>query len=205
MTTLFCIDFDETLSNTDRLRADIEAGVMAIGGEELAATYKEAYERVRAEQGTVRMPLVLRETTADTEVHRRLAKLINELPYQDYIYPGSEDAVRHLKGQGKVVLFSDGDAFFQAQKIYATSIPGLVDGVVILPKKIDYFDELEGFYAADKYVFVDDKQKVLDAAKEYFGERATAVLVRQGRYAKSAAESSADYSFDSIGQVTSLF
>lgn len=209
MTTLFCFDFDETLSNTDRLRADLEAGITAIGGEGLTIIYKKAYEQVREEQGTVRMPLVLRavaeRSNLGPDVHRSLARMIHELPYQNYIYPGSEEAVRQLKALGKVILFSDGDAFFQAQKVYATSIANLVDEVVILPNKVSYFNELEGFWPTDRYVFIDDKQRVLDAAKQYFGDRAVTVLVKQGRYAQSSQEPLADYSVDSIGEVAQLF
>lgn len=209
MTTLFCIDFDETLSNTDRLRAELLEAIRQLGGKGLATAYQEAYEAVREKHGVPRMPLILQaaaeQAGAGHETHRQLAELFHAFPYGDYIYPGAEQAILHLKQRGHVVLFSDGDAFFQSQKIYATRVAALASSVIILPKKTDYFDELAGFWPAEHYVFIDDKQKVLDAAKNYFGEQATTVLVRQGRYADASVPSTADMNVTTIAEVVELF
>lgn len=202
MSTLFCFDFDETLSNTDRLKADIVEGVHQIGGEELVEAYKKSYEAVRAEHGTVRMPLVIEATAArNIEVHHKLADLFRTLPYEEYVYPDAKEVIMYLKNQGRVIIFSDGDAFFQPQKIYTTSLAVLVDGVIILPQKTEYFADLAAYLPAEKYVFIDDKQRVLDAAKAHFGERATTVHVRQGQYAQEDAPLTADISVMSIGEV----
>jgi len=207
--TIFCIDFDETLLNTDRLRADIEQGIGHLGGEQLVAAYQKAYEAVREKYGGVSIPHVLREVAGHSgtgpEVHHQLAELFHSFPYEQYVYPGAVETITQLKTQGRVIIFSDGDAFFHPQKIYATSLARLVDAVVILPKKVDCFSELTGYYPAEMYIFIDDKQKVLDAAKEYFGEKSTTVLVRQGRYATEAQSSTADMSVAAIGEVAALF
>ena len=208
MTTLFCLDFDETLSNTDRLRAELEAAIDTIGGKDLLLAYKNAYEQVRKEQGTVRMPLVIRDTAAQfgigSDIHLQLANLLHTLPYQEYIYPGVTELIARLKERGQVVVFSDGDAFYQAEKIQSSPVADLVDAVVILPNKVDYFAELEGYWPADRYVFVDDKQRVLDAAKLFFGDKAITVLVKQGRYAENG-EPSADIVVSNIGEVAERF
>lgn len=207
MTTVFCLDFDETLSNTDRLRADLVGHMRGMGGESLATAYEEAYEAVRAEHGAVSMSRVLQATSeragGGRELHRRLAELLHTFSYQEYLYPGAEDTIHQLKKEGEVVILSDGDAFFQPQKIYATSVAQLVDGIVIVPHKVDRFAELTGYWPADRYVFIDDKQRVLDAAKQYFGERATTVLVQQGRYAADATPT-ADICVPSIAAVADV-
>lgn len=207
-TTLFCLDFDETLSNTDRLRAGLTEGVRRIGSEELAAAYLEAYETVRKKHGGVSIPLVLKELkdqiSIQPETHYQLAELFHTFPYHDYLYPGAEKVVTHLKQQGKVIIFSDGDAFFQPQKIHATPIAALVDGIVILSNKTDYLNEVAGYWPAVRYVFIDDKQHVLDAAKKHFGKKATTILVRQGRYATTTKASAADLSAASIADVPGL-
>lgn len=203
------MDFDETLSNTDRLRADLLSALRRFGGEQLATDYLNAYEITRKEHGTPRIPLVLKTLVERSllvpGVHRELARIFHDFPYGEYLYPGAEHTVGHLKKQGCVLILSDGDAFFQPQKIFATSIPNLVDGVIILPNKVDYFNDLAGYWPADRYVFIDDKQRVLDAAKRYFGRQATTVLVQQGRYVDAASESSADMSAPTIADVTDLF
>ena len=206
---VFCVDFDETLSNTDRLRTDIAQGVRRIGGEELETAYLTAYETVREQHGAVRIPLVLKAIAEQADINlttrRQLADMFHAIPYQDYLYPGAEELIAQLTKQGKAIIFSDGDAFFQSQKIYSTRAAALADAVIILTDKTKYFADLEGYYPADKYVFIDDKQRVLDAAKGHFGERCTTVLVQQGRYLDSSQLSSADFSVGTVGEVASLF
>lgn len=203
--TVFCLDFDETLMNTDRLRADLETAITRLGGESLLATYQEAYESVRREQGGVSIPMALRALSGKTEIQVQLAEIFHTFPYQDYLYPGTEEVIMHLKKQGSVLILSDGDAFFQPQKIYATSLARYVDSVIVLPSKVDRFDELASYYPAEHYVFIDDKQKVLDAAKKHFGGKVTTVLAIQGRYATTADPLAADLSVKNIADVVSLF
>lgn len=208
-TTLFCLDFDETLFNTDRLRADLAESIHRLGGEGLADAYEAAYEAVRHERDGVSIPLVLsalgERSEVDEGARRRLAELFHAHPYQEYVYTGAEAAIAHLKERGRAIIFSDGDAFFQPQKIYATTLSTLVDGIIILPSKITFLKELAGYWPADQYVFIDDKQRVLNSAKEYFGEKTTTVFVKQGRYAGAATPSTADLSASSIADVPGLF
>lgn len=206
--TVFCIDFDETLSATDRLRVELAASIRQIGGEALESAYTESYEAVRQEYGAVRIPLVLKKIAEHHEIsletHRQLAELFHAMPYQDFLYPGAEELVVRLKEQGKVIIFSDGDSFFQPQKIYATSIARAADAVIVLIDKTKHFADLEGYYPAERYAFIDDKQRVLDAAKNYFGERCTTVHVRQGRYVEASQVSTADFNVDAVSDVANV-
>ena len=207
--TVFCIDFDETLSSTDQLRADIAQAVRRIGGEELGTAYQVAYETVRKQHGAVRIPLVLQaiaeQTDIDSTTIKQLADMFHTIPYQSYLYPGAEELIARLKKHSKVIIFSDGDAFFQPQKIYSTRVADIVDAVIILTDKTKHFADLEGYYPAERYVFIDDKQRVLDAAKSHFGDRCTTVLVQQGRYVDSSQLSTADLSVSTISDATNLF
>lgn len=194
--------------NTDRLRTDLLSSIRSIGNEELATTYLEAYEATRAEHGVPRIPLVLKTMVKrynlTHDLHNQLAAMFHTFPYQSYIYAGAEQALEYLKQFGRVIILSDGDSLFQSQKVYKTTIASLVDDIIILPNKIAYFDDLSGYYPAKQYVFIDDKQKVLDAARTYFKEQATTILVQQGRYADMVRESAADTVIASIADIPSL-
>ena len=44
-------------------------------------------------------------------------------------------------------------------------------------------DDVERRFPADRYVFIDDKLRLLTAIKHIWGSRVTTVFVRQGHYA----------------------
>lgn len=185
-TTLFCVDFDETLFRTDRLKADLAKAIEAQFSPEVAEQYQAAYEATRG-RGGISIPLVLAELRSQKSMPARdftkLADLFHTFPYQQYVYEGAEAALMHLKTLGTVIILSDGDELFQTKKIYATSLAHMVDHVVVVPNKVEYFMQLQGFYPADTYVFIDDKARVLDSVHQYFGTKAKTVHVRQGQYA----------------------
>lgn len=205
---LFCVDFDETLFHTDHLRADLAEAIKARLSPEIAQHYEAIYEETRG-RGGISIPLVLSELKTRNSVTAaelaRLADLFHTFPYQQYVYGGAEAALMHLKTLGTVLIFSDGDEFFQVKKINATSLAHIADQVIVVPNKIEYFPQLEGFYPSDHYVFIDDKARVLDSAQQYFGIQAKTVHVRQGRYATAEPEHTPTITLDSIAAIDQSF
>jgi hypothetical protein len=67
---------------------------------------------------------------------------------------------------------------------------------------------VEAHYAADHYVLVDDKLRILSAVKRIWRERVTTVFVRQGHYAHDrrvlARFPAADVTIDRIGDLLEL-
>ena len=49
--------------------------------------------------------------------------------------------------------------------------------------KEEELDDVEQRYPAEHYVLVDDKLRILAAAKQFWGSRVTTIFVRQGHYA----------------------
>lgn len=206
--SVFCVDFDETLFHTDRLRADVVEAIKTQLSPEVAEQYQAVYEETR-ERGGISIPLVLRELQARNVVTirdlRALAEMFHTFPYQQYVYEGAEAALMHLKSLGTVIILSDGDEFFQVKKIYATSLAQMVDQVVVVPNKVEYFPQLEGFYPADAYVFVDDKARVLDNVHQCFGGGAKTVHVRQGRHALADPAERPSRTIHSIAEIDQSF
>jgi hypothetical protein len=81
-----------------------------------------------------------------------------------------------------------------------------VDGdvLVYVHKELE-LDDVEQRYPAERYVLVDDKLRILTAAKEFWGERVTTVLPRQGQFANdpeiAAAYPAADITIERIGEL----
>jgi hypothetical protein len=57
------------------------------------------------------------------------------------------------------------------------------DNIMIFVHKEECLDDVERLYPAKHYVLIDDKLRILDVVKKYWGERVTTVFPRQGHYA----------------------
>ena len=94
------------------------------------------------------------------------------------------DVLAHLRSLGPTVVLTDGDAVFQPHKVVQAGIAKAVAGnvLVYIHKELS-LDDVERRYPADRYVLVDDKLRILTAAKAFWGERVTTVLPLQGQFA----------------------
>ena len=67
---------------------------------------------------------------------------------------------------------------------------------------------MERRYPAEQYVLVDDKVRILAAAKRHWGDRVTTVLPLQGQFANDAdlvgAHPSPDVTVDAVGDLLDL-
>jgi hypothetical protein len=83
-----------------------------------------------------------------------------------------------------VVIVSDGDVVFQPRKIERSGLCEAVEGrlLVYIHKERDLPD-VERHFPAQHYVILDDKPRILAAAKKMWKDRVTSIFVRQGRHA----------------------
>jgi FMN phosphatase YigB (HAD superfamily) len=180
-------DVDNTLLNNDRVQADLSVHIGVEHGEAARQRYWEIFEQLRAELGYADYLGALERYRIEDLHDPRLLRISNWLvdyPFDERLYPGALDAIRHAKQWGPVVILSDGDAVFQPRKVERSGLWREVDGhVLIYVHKEDELDDVERLYPARRYVLIDDKLRILDAVKRSWGERVTTVFPRQGRYA----------------------
>jgi len=137
------------------------------------------------------------------------ARFLLEYPFEERLYAGALDALAHLRTCGPTVVVTDGDAIFQPRKVERAGIATAVDGhaLVYVHKELS-LDDVERRYPADRYVLVDDKLRILTAAKQFWGERVTTVLPLQGQFATdpeiAAAHPAADLTIAGIGDLVDL-
>jgi hypothetical protein len=106
----------------------------------------------------------------------------------------------YLQSLGPTVVLTDGDAVFQPHKIACAGIWEAVRGeVLVYVHKEAELDDVERRYPSDRYVLVDDKPRILAAAKEHWGERVTTVLPLQGQFA--AAGGAADLTIERLADL----
>lgn len=184
---VFFIDVDNTLINNDQVKTDVENSMKALIGDERAARFWGVYEQVRHDMDGVDIPMTLTKVEpeyTDKVLYRKLYRLWMDFPYPDYIYPGVFEVLEYLRTFAQPVILSDGDASFQLRKIVLSGISKAVEGnVMIYLHKDHHFEDIALAFPAYHYVMVEDKPNLLAAGKDYFEDRITTVLVKQGKYA----------------------
>ncbi|MDB5078401.1 MAG: hypothetical protein JWP00_325 [Chloroflexi bacterium] len=204
----FMLDVDNTLINNDQVKTDVSNQMRELIGEEKAARFWQLYEEVRQETDVVDIPMTLKRIEPeipDKAQFHLLYRLWNDFPYRKYIYPGVFEVLAYLNTIGRPIILSDGDPSFQLRKIVTSGLARAVNGdVLIYAHKEHHLEDIELALPAYHYVMVEDKPSLLNAMKEYFEERITTVLVKQGKYAhdpKELAQARPDLIIPGIGNL----
>jgi FMN phosphatase YigB (HAD superfamily) len=206
---VFLLDVDNTLLDNDSVYRDLSIHLAREFGTEDRDRYWEIFEALRVEVGYADYLGALQRYRLGAMNDPRLLLMSSYLvdyPFADRLYPGSLDAIKHLRSRAPAVILSDGDVVFQPRKIQRSGLWEAVEGrVLIYIHKEQSLDDLQRRYPARHYVMVDDKLRILAAMKQVLGRRLTTIFARQGRYALNpeniAAYPAADMSIDRIADL----
>jgi FMN phosphatase YigB (HAD superfamily) len=206
---VFLLDVDDTLLDGDRLVADLKGLLGQALGPARFKQYWATFEMLRVELDYVDYLGALQQYRSENPRDPNVVQVSIDLldyPFSDRLFPTSLEVIRQLRTLGPTVIFSDGDAVFQAHKIQRSGLFDAVEGqVLVYVHKERDLDDVELRYPADHYVLVDDKPRVLGAVKEIWGSRVTTVCPRFGHYAcdaqASALYTSPDITIASIGDL----
>jgi len=182
------VDVDNTLMDNDRIQNDLKSHLEQKFGAAGLERYWAILEKLFVELGyrdyLGALQRYREEHPRQVEVTSVAAFLI-DYPFADRLYPAAPDVLQRFRTLGPTVILSDGDAVFQPRKIDRSGILKVVtNDVLIYIHKEEALDDVERRYPAEHYVLVDDKLRILAAAKEFWGERVTTVLPRQGSFAR---------------------
>ncbi len=185
---VFLLDVDNTLLDNDRVTADLKRYLTGEIGAERQERYWAIFEALRSELGYADYLGALQryrvEHPRDPHVLCLSSFLVN-YPFANRLFPSSLDALDHLAQWGPTVILSDGDVVFQPRKIERSGLFDAVERrILIYIHKEQELDDVERRFPAEHYVLVDDKVRILAAAKKVWGERLTTVFPRQGHYAR---------------------
>jgi FMN phosphatase YigB (HAD superfamily) len=206
---VFLFDVDNTLLDNDRVTADLRRYLEQKFGPEVRDRYFTIFEELRAELGYADYLGTLQRYRLEAECDPKLllmSEYLVDYPFANRLYPGSLDALEHVRQWGPTVILSDGDVVFQPRKIRRSSLWEAVEGrVLIYIHKELMLDDVERRCPARRYVMVDDKLRILAAMKNVWGDRLTTVFPRQGHYALDpkviAAYPTADITVEHIGEL----
>jgi len=206
---VFLFDVDNTLLDNDRVAADLERHLVSELGLEGAQEYWRIFEQLRTELGYADYLGALQRYRAK---HPRAPNLLCvsdfliNYPFAECLFPDALKVIEYVQQWGPAVILSDGDVVFQPLKVRRSGLDSAVSGrVLIYAHKEQELDDVEQRYSAEHYVLVDDKLRILAAAKKFWGSRVTTIFVRQGHYATDpkvlASYPPADISIERIGDL----
>lgn len=184
MTRPVFLDVDNTLLDNDAAKAALAARIAAAVPAPSVARFWELYESVRRDEDYVDLPTTVArlhdEHAVDAE---RIAVILADLPYRDFLYPGALAVIGRLWARWTPVILSDGDSVFQPRKIERAGITAAVRGnVLVYVHKERRLDDARRRFPGERPVFVDDKARILGRIERALPDAFT-VQVRQGGYA----------------------
>ena len=183
------LDVDNTLLDNDAAKAALGARIAAAVPAEVARRFWELYETIRDAEDYVDFPTTLERLAAEQRVAARdIERILAELPYRDYVYPGAFETIERLWRSATPVILSDGDAVFQPRKIERAGLAAAVRGnVLVFVHKERQLAEATRRFPGPRPVFVDDKARILGHIERQLPDAVT-VHVRQGSYATEAPD-----------------
>ena len=210
--TVFLVDVDNTLLDSDRVAADLRQYLLRTFGQALHDRYLALLRQRSRELGCPDFFGALQEYRREHQDDVRLLELstwLLDYPFAERLYPHALNVLDRLRAWGPTVILSDGDAVFQPRKIARSGIGRAVDGhVLVYIHKEEMLDEVARRYPGQRYVLVDDKLRILTAVKRAWGERVTTVFAQQGRHAHDpgvlAENPPADLAVASIGELLQI-
>ncbi len=206
---VFLFDVDNTLLDNDRVLEDFRSHIEREFGAETRDRYFAILEELHAELGYADYLGALQRYRLEDLCDPRLLRMSSFLvdyPFAKRLYPGSLEALKHVRPWGPTVILSDGDVVFQPRKVQRSGLWEAVEGrVLIYIHKEQMLNDVERRYPARHYVMVDDKLRILTSMKKVWGDRLTTVWPRQGHYAldpqATATHPPADLTIGRIGDL----
>jgi FMN phosphatase YigB (HAD superfamily) len=206
---VFLVDVDNTLLDNDGIQQDLKDHLERAFGLASRERYWRILEDLFAELGYRDYIGALKryrvEHPRDVEL-LSMSSFLLDYPFADRLFPSALEAMKRLRSLGPTVILSDGDVVFQPRKVERAGLSDAVDGrVLIYIHKEEALDDVERRYPAAHYVVVDDKLRILEAVKRFWGGRVTTVFPRQGAYAHDpevvSAFPPADVTIERIGDL----
>jgi hypothetical protein len=199
------LDVDNTLLDNDAAKAMLETRVAVSVPTAAARRFWELYEAVRLDEDYVDFPATLERLAAEHRAEAAvIARILDGLPYGEFVYPGALEAIGRLWRAATPVILSDGDPVFQPRKIERAGLAAAVRGnVLVFVHKERQLDEARRRFPGPRPIFVDDKARILGHIERLLPEAVT-IHVRQGRYASDRpdpGDPSPDAEIDRIAEV----
>ena len=206
---VFLVDVDNTLLDNDGIQQDLKDHLERAYGRDARDRYWAILEDLFSELGYRDYLGALQRFRAEHPCEVELLSMSSYLidyPFAGRLFPSALKVLRKLNEFGMAVVLSDGDVVFQPHKVERSGLSDAVNGrILIYIHKEVALEDVERRFPAEHYVLIDDKLRILDAVKRFWGNRVTTVFPRQGSYAHdpkmTGAFPPADVTIEHIGDL----
>lgn len=181
----FFLDVDNTLVNNDAIKNEIKFSLEEILGVEEADIFWQKHDSFRNYNKLVDFPAIIRSYCTgkdETSCNIKLNTIIQNIKFENALYPYSLEVIDHLKSLGEVFLFTEGDAVYQKLKIDKSGLTAKVDQSFLYEHKFDHILEIARIYEGQQLIFIDDKFDGLLEIKKIIPS-SCCIEVCQGQYA----------------------
>src|SRR5262249_6843938 len=155
--------------DNDRVTTDLKRHLERQVGPERAQRYWSLFEQLRGQLGYADYLGALQRYRSEYPRDPKLlivSHFLINYPFANRLFPNSLDVIEHVRQWGQPVILSDGDVVFQPRKVDRSGLFEAVEGnVLIYVHKEKELDDVLERYPADHYVLIDDKLRILTAAK----------------------------------------
>lgn len=171
---LFLVDVDNTLIDAEKIKKVIQDKLLKkFEGILTSENYLEIYQEVGREKGFVDIKEISQRLSQKLNLsdYNQIFSLFTNITFKEYLLPGAINLLTLLKENGKVVIYSQGDLFYQLLKIKKSGIEKIVgkDNVKISQNKITDLENIIKLYQNEGFsniIIIDDKISILEKAKE---------------------------------------
>lgn len=175
--TVYLIDFDNTLFDTDKLKKDISFYFSKkFGAKNLAGFWKTYSEEIH-KTGYLdikRVGKILSEKFPNT-TPEEFENVFLKRNFKKHVFSKSKELIKILKKKGKVILYTLGDSYYQPVKIEKSGIKEAVGkkNIYLTQEKIKTVGakvlELKSL-GYESIFIIDDRADVLEKAKKVYPE-----------------------------------
>jgi hypothetical protein len=205
MRTVFLLDLDQTLLNSDKFICDFRDCLRKELGERNASRYWGLVKRLRHRSGCDDYLSALQRYR---DIYPHDARLIEvcryllDYPFANRLFADALELLAAIRKISVPVIFSEGETLFQMLKIHRSGVGAVVRSkILIFNRKEEELKSVRACYRAQYYVAMDDEADVLAAIKKRWKHRVFTVFVQHSGKSQADTNPLPDLTIRRLGEL----
>lgn len=204
MKNIFLIDFDNTLFDTEKFKAEINQKIdKDFKGVITKERFWQIYHEIYQEYGYNNIDALSQKLIKLYPTFSRadFTRLFYQTNLQRFLFPDSLKFIQSLQNNGKVIIYTQGEPKFQLFKIQKTGLGSLVSPENIMIRQKKNPTQL----AAKARLIIDDRAEILESTKNT-NPKIITIWFKYGKYKHTLPQNKAliDYETESLKEAATF-